>query len=86
MNPNIEKPRDEDVVRKLKSLEHQADQAKAVVGHNQCLRETARTRLEYLIASKQREAAELQALADALPARLPPQADEALWRLLGAYR
>ena len=50
---------------------------------NQCgERQTARRAIEEMIERLGREQRQLQALLDALPAKLPPSADETLWPLL----
>jgi hypothetical protein len=45
-------------------------------------REQARTMLEGVIERKEAEIAGLRALLDALPAKLPAEADQALWLIL----
>ena len=47
---------------------------------------TARGRIEHLIEDHKKQAADLQMLLDALPARLSAQADMALYRLLDRIR
>lgn len=53
---------------------------------NMCSRETSRTVLIRLIETHKRKACELQALADSLPSKLSPEADEALWSILTSLR
>lgn len=49
-------------------------------------RQSGRTALLELAARREREAAALRRLADALPREIPAQADEALWTMVMSQR
>ena len=54
---------------------------------NECLgRQTARSSIEETILRLRREQTQLQALLDALPSRLPQEADEILLKILVSLR
>lgn len=46
-----------------------------------CGRASARNQFAQIVEALRRRADQYQALLDALPAKLPPEADEALWSL-----